>query len=53
MERFYRPLKYEHLYRLEIPDAVALAEEMEGYRALQLSVRESPGSRAADTVQST
>lgn len=39
VERFYRSLKYEHLYRLEIPDAVALTHEVEAYRALYNETR--------------
>jgi hypothetical protein len=32
-------LKYEHLYRLEIPDAIALAEDTEAYRTLYNEIR--------------
>lgn len=31
VERFYRSLKYDHLYRLEIPNALALGEEVQHY----------------------
>jgi transposase InsO family protein len=31
VERFYRGLKYDHLYRLEIPNAFALGEEVQHY----------------------
>lgn len=39
VERFNRSLKYEHLYREEIPDVVALHEEVEAYRELYNWVR--------------
>ncbi|MDA8203926.1 MAG: DDE-type integrase/transposase/recombinase [Chloroflexi bacterium] len=39
VERFNETLKYEHLYRLEIPDVIALAEEAEGFRELYNVVR--------------
>jgi hypothetical protein len=39
VERFNGSIKYEHLYRLEIPDAVALADEAEAYRRLYNEVR--------------
>lgn len=34
IERFYESVKYEHLYRLEIPNGHALAHELELYRDL-------------------
>jgi hypothetical protein len=34
VERFNVSLKYEHLYRLEIADALELADEAEAYRTL-------------------
>jgi len=45
VERFNRSLKYEHLYREEIRDVIALRDEVEGYRELYNWVRphESPG----------
>ncbi len=33
------PERYEHLYRLEIPDAIARADEAEAYRALYNEIR--------------
>lgn len=39
IERFYESLKYEHLYRLEIPNGQALGDELELYRALFNQVR--------------
>jgi transposase InsO family protein len=39
VERFNQSIKYEHLYRLEIPDAIALAEEAEVFRRLYNEVR--------------
>ena len=39
VERFNGSLKYEHLYRLEIPDALDLAAEAEAYRRLYNEVR--------------
>jgi putative transposase len=39
VERFNGSLKYEHLYRLEIPDAMVLAEEAEAYRRLYNEIR--------------
>jgi putative transposase len=39
VERFNESIKYEHLYRLEIPDAFTLAQEAEAYRALYNEIR--------------
>ncbi len=39
VERFNGSLKYEHLYRLEIADALALETEVEAYRALYNAIR--------------
>lgn len=39
VERFNGSLKYEHLYRLEIPDALDLSAEAEAYRRLYNEVR--------------
>lgn len=39
VERFNGSIKYEHLFRLEIPDAIALADEAEAYRQLYNEVR--------------
>jgi transposase InsO family protein len=39
VERFNQSLKYEHLYRLEIPDALALVDEAESFRRLYNEVR--------------
>jgi putative transposase len=39
VERFNGSLKYEHLYRLEIADALALADEAEAFRRLYNEVR--------------
>jgi transposase InsO family protein len=39
VERFNGSIKYEHLYRLEIPDALVLAEEAEAYRRLYNEIR--------------
>jgi transposase InsO family protein len=38
-ERFNASLKYEHLYRLEIPDALTLGVEAEAYRRLYNEIR--------------
>jgi len=39
VERFNQSIKYEHLFRLEIPDAIALADEAEVFRRLFNEVR--------------
>jgi putative transposase len=39
IERFYGSLKYEHLYRLEVPTGHALGQELELYRELFNQVR--------------
>jgi transposase InsO family protein len=39
VERFNGSIKYEHLFRLEIPDAVTLADEAEAFRRLYNEVR--------------
>jgi len=39
VERFNQSLKYEHLYRLEIADALALADEAEAFRRLYNEIR--------------
>ncbi len=39
MERFNESLEYEHLYREEIADAVALDPEVEGFRQIYNAIR--------------
>lgn len=39
IERFFRSIKYEHLYRHEISNGVALNEHCEAYRALYNDIR--------------
>lgn len=39
VERFNESVKYEHLYRTEIENAVVLADELEAYRSLYNDVR--------------
>jgi len=39
VERFYRSLKYDHLYQLEIADAIELDEQVELYRQIYNEVR--------------
>lgn len=39
VERFNGSLKYEHLYRLEIPDLIALHEAVQDYRDLYNTIR--------------
>jgi transposase InsO family protein len=39
VERFYRTLKYEHLYQLEIADAIELSEQIEVHRQIYNEVR--------------
>jgi putative transposase len=39
VERFYESLKYEHLYRLEVANGQALAEELDVYRELFNQIR--------------
>ena len=39
IERFFGSLKYEHLYRREIPDGLALNDEVEAYRRLYNEIR--------------
>jgi transposase InsO family protein len=39
VERFNQTIKYEHLYRLEIPDVIALADEAEAYLELYNNIR--------------
>ena len=39
VERFNQTLKYEHLYRLEVADALELADEVEAFRALYNEIR--------------
>lgn len=39
IERFFRSIKYEHLYRHEISNGVALNEHCEAYRALYNEIR--------------
>jgi len=39
VERFIGSIKYEHLFRLEIPDAITLADESETFRRLYNEVR--------------
>jgi transposase InsO family protein len=39
VERFYRTLKYEHLYRLEIADAIDLEAEVKAARSIYNDIR--------------
>ena len=39
VERFNGSIKYEHLFRLEIPDAITLADEAETFRRLYNEIR--------------
>lgn len=39
IERFYGSVKYEHLYRLEIPNGIELGEECEKYRRIYNEIR--------------
>jgi transposase InsO family protein len=39
IERFFGSIKYEHLYRLEIANAIVLADEIQAYRSLYNQVR--------------
>lgn len=39
VERFYRSLKYDHLYRLEIPNALVLGEEVQRYLEVYNRIR--------------
>ena len=39
VERFNQTLKYEHLYRLEIANALELADEAEALRAIYNRIR--------------
>lgn len=39
VERFNQAIKYEHLYRLEIPNGQALVDEVEGYRHVYNAIR--------------
>ncbi len=39
VERFYRTLKYEHLYRLEIRDAIELDEQVQFHRRVYNQIR--------------
>jgi transposase InsO family protein len=39
VERFNQTLKYEHLYRLEIPDVLGLIEQAEAFRQLYNAIR--------------
>lgn len=39
VERFNQTIKYDHLYRLEIADAVSLADEVEAFRQLYNEIR--------------
>jgi transposase InsO family protein len=41
VERFYRSLKYEHLYREEIRDAIELDEQVKSYRDTYNLIRPS------------
>ena len=38
-ERFYRTLKFDHLYRLEIPNAAALTEVVDHYLEIYNRIR--------------
>jgi len=39
IERFYESIKYEHLYRLEVPNGIALGDECAKYRQIYNEVR--------------
>jgi transposase InsO family protein len=39
VERFYQAIKYEHLYRHQIPDGLALAQEVEAYLTIYNTIR--------------
>ena len=39
VERFNQTLKYEHLYREEVPDAMALADQVERLRTIYNGIR--------------
>jgi putative transposase len=39
VERFNGSIKYEHLFRIEIPDAITLADEAEAFRRLYNEIR--------------
>jgi putative transposase len=39
IERFYQAIKYEHLYRHQIPDGLALAQEVEAYLTIYNTIR--------------
>ena len=39
VERFNQSIKYEHLFRLEMPDAITLSDEAEAFRRLYNEVR--------------
>ena len=39
VERFYGSVKYEHLFRLEIPSGIALSDECAKYRRIYNEVR--------------
>jgi transposase InsO family protein len=39
VERFNQSLKYEHLYRLEVADVIALVDEADAYRDLYNAIR--------------
>ena len=39
IERFYQAIKYEHLYRRQIPDGLALAQEVEAYLTIYNTIR--------------
>ena len=39
VERFNQTIKYEHLYRLEIPDVITLVDEAEDFRHLYNTIR--------------
>lgn len=39
IERFYESVRYEHLYRLDLPNGQALGQELELHRTLFNGVR--------------
>jgi putative transposase len=39
IERFFGAIKYEHLYRREIGDGLALADEVDTYRRIYNTIR--------------
>ena len=39
IERFFGSIKYERLYRVDIPDGLALAAEVKTYRTIYNTIR--------------